>query len=108
MADILHVRPGTFRQYGDISQTMAVTVGAVGAIDQAASVAAAVPVFGLIGQEFLASFAYAQANHCAAIADLVDNFTTTATAAHASAALYEQHEQHSVDTFAATTRIAGQ
>ncbi|MGF6882764.1 hypothetical protein ABIA39_001706 [Nocardia sp. GAS34] len=108
MADTLDIRPGSFRQYGNISQAIATTVGAVGAIDQAASVAAAVPVFGLIGQEFLASFAYAQANHCAALADLVDNYTTTATAAHSSAASYEQHEQHSVDTFAATTRVAEQ
>jgi|GEM_PF-1764760 len=108
MADTLDVRPGSFRQYGDISQAIATTVGTAGAIDQAASIAAAVPVFGLIGQEFLASFAYAQANQFAAVADLADNYTTTATAAHASAAFYEQHEQHSADTFAATTRVAGQ
>jgi hypothetical protein len=108
MADGINVRPQTFRQYGDISAGMATTVAAAGAVDQAASVTAAVPIFGLIGQEFLAGFAYAQANHFAAVADLVDNYATTAAAAHGSAALYEQHEQRSVDTFGATTMIAQQ
>lgn len=98
MTDVL-VDPNTFRQYGDISAGMASTVAAAGAVDQAASVAAAVPVFGLIGQDFLVSFAYAQANHFQSVNQLAALFGSTATAAHGAATDYEQTEQRSAAAF---------
>ncbi|MBU3065195.1 hypothetical protein KO481_27170 [Nocardia sp. NEAU-G5] len=101
--DLLQVEPNTFRQYGDIAAGTATAVAAVGAVDQAASIAAAVPVFGLIGQEFLTSFAYAQANHFTAVNQLATVFATTATAAHTAAGAYEQAERCSMAGFAATT-----
>ncbi|MFI6172419.1 type VII secretion target [Nocardia sp. NPDC051052] len=97
--NVLHVQPETFRHYGDISAAMAATVALVGAADQAAGVAAVVPVFGLIGQEFLASFAYAQANHLGSVTELAEIFSTTAANSHTAAAAYEQADQHSADTF---------
>ncbi|MRH89373.1 hypothetical protein GFY24_18285 [Nocardia sp. SYP-A9097] len=97
--NVLNVQPQTFRQYGEISEGMAAIIAVAGAVDQAASIAAAVPVFGLIGQDFLASFAYAQANHVAALTDLVDTFTTTAMTSRVAALSYEQTERNSVETF---------
>ncbi|MET7768238.1 type VII secretion target [Nocardia sp. NPDC005366] len=97
--DVLNVQPQTFRQYGEISEGMAATVAAAGAADITAAIAAAVPVFGLIGQEFLASFACAQVNHFAALAELVESFATTAVTSHAAAQAFELTEQASAQTF---------
>ncbi|MFI5779332.1 type VII secretion target [Nocardia sp. NPDC051570] len=97
--NVVNVQPQIFHQYGDISEGMAATVAVAGAVDQAASIAAAVPVFGLIGQEFLASFAYAQANHLAALSGLTDICTGTAETSHAAAASYEHTERNNVESF---------
>ncbi|WP_308163057.1 type VII secretion target [Nocardia alni] len=99
MTDVLQVQPKTFQQYGDIAQNMATTVAAAGAVDQAASVAAAATVFGLIGQDFLASFAYAQANNFSSILQLANVFDNTSTAAHTAAAAYSKTEQHNAAGF---------
>ncbi|MGC4994615.1 type VII secretion target [Nocardia salmonicida] len=101
--NVLNVQPQTFRQYGEISDGMAATVAVAGAVDQAAVIAAVVPTFGLIGQEFLMSFAYAQANHFTALTQLVDIFTTTAETSRVAAASYEMTEQHSVASFVPST-----
>ncbi|WP_330179058.1 ESX-1 secretion-associated protein [Nocardia sp. NBC_01503] len=103
--NVLNVQPQTFRQYGDISEGMAATVAVAGAVDQAASIAAVVPVFGLIGQDFLASFAYAQTNHFAALAELVDACVTTAATSRMAAQSYEQTEANSVETFLSQTNV---
>ncbi|MFE9789612.1 type VII secretion target [Nocardia salmonicida] len=103
--NVLNVQPQTFRQYGEISDTMAATVAVAGAVDQAAVIAAVVPVFGLIGQEFLMSFAYAQANHFAALTQLVEILATTADSARVAAASYEMTEQHSAASFGASAGI---
>lgn len=95
----LRVESSAFRQYGDVAATMATTVATAGAIDQAASVAAAVPTFGLIGQEFLAAFAYAQANHFTAVNQLAGAFANTSAAAHIAADAFTRTEQHSADGF---------
>lgn len=104
--DTLQVQPNTFRQYGDIAAGMAATVAAAGTVDQAASVAAATPVFGLIGQEFLASFAYAQANHFAAVNQLANVFAGTSAAAHGAADAYTHAEQQSTAGFATIASTA--
>ncbi|MEV6069821.1 type VII secretion target [Nocardia sp. NPDC052001] len=85
----------TIRHYGDVSAAMASTIAGVAAADQAATVAAVVPVFGLIGQEFLLSFAGAQGNHFAATADLAAVHAGTAVTAHEAAAAYEAVEERS-------------
>ncbi|QBS43428.1 type VII secretion target [Nocardia sp. CS682] len=97
--NVVNVQPQTFRQYGDISEGMAAAVAVAGAVDQAAVVAAAAPVFGLIGQEFLVSFAYAQANHLTAVGELVTNFAGTALTAHAAARSYELADQTNAEAF---------
>ncbi|WP_319945476.1 type VII secretion target [Nocardia macrotermitis] len=93
------MEPNTFRRYGDTAAGMATAVAAAGNIDQAASVAAATPVFGLIGQEFLASFAYAQANHFTAVNQLANVFANTALAAHTAADAYSRTEERNAADF---------
>jgi len=103
---VLEVEPNTFQQYGDIAAGTATTVAAAGTADQAASVAAAAPVFGLIGQEFLASFAYAQCNHFIAVNQVANVFANTSAAAHAAAAGYEQTELHNAAGFLAAEPVS--
>ena len=100
MSDIV-VEPDTYRRYGEVTGQAAGVVAAAGAVDQAATIAAAVPVFGLIGQEFLASFAYAQANHFASVATLVQSYSGTSDIAYASANAYEGNENASASNFTA-------
>ncbi|WP_278264913.1 type VII secretion target [Nocardia sp. AG03] len=83
------VVPDAVRAYAGASATMAAGVAQAGAVDQAATVAAAVPVFGLIGQEFLLSFAYAQANHLTSVAELAAVHAGTALTAAQAATTYE-------------------
>ncbi|GAA5063124.1 hypothetical protein GCM10023318_47440 [Nocardia callitridis] len=68
---------------------MATTVATVGNVDQVATVGAAVPVFGLIGQDFLASFAYAQANHISSVNELAAVHAGSALTAYQSADRYQ-------------------
>ncbi|KQY33712.1 MULTISPECIES: type VII secretion target [Nocardia] len=83
------VVPDAVRAYAGASAGMAAGVAQAGAIDQAATVGAVVPVFGLIGQEFLMSFAYAQANHLTSVAQLAGVHAGTALTATQAAATYE-------------------
>lgn len=97
--NVVNVQPQTFRDYADISDGMAAAVAVAGAVDQAAVISAAVPVFGLIGQEFLLSFAYAQANHFTALGELVANYAATAHTARVAAQSYELSDQTSAESF---------
>ncbi|MFC9437146.1 type VII secretion target [Nocardia sp. NPDC057030] len=99
--NVVNVQPQTFRQYGDLAEGTAAAVAVAGAVDQAAVIASVAPVFGLIGQEFLASFAFAQANHFVAVGDLVQIFAGTAETSRAAAQSYEQAERNSAESFAA-------
>ncbi|MFC4377449.1 type VII secretion target [Nocardia halotolerans] len=83
------VVPEAVRAYAGASATMAAGVAQAGAVDQAATMAVAVPVFGLIGQEFLLSFAYAQANHLTSVTELAAVHAGTALTAAQAAATYE-------------------
>ncbi|MFF3224962.1 type VII secretion target [Nocardia suismassiliense] len=85
----IEVVPDAVRAYGSASAAMAAGVASAGAVDQAATIATVVPVFGLIGQEFLASFAFAQANHLSSVAELAAVHAGTALTAHQAASTYE-------------------
>ncbi|MGV9409192.1 type VII secretion target [Nocardia sp. NPDC003693] len=87
--------PDAIRGYGDASAAMASAVAGAATVDQAALIASVIPVFGLIGQEFLLSFVGAQGNHYAATAELAAVFAGTAVTAHEAAASYESVEDHS-------------
>ncbi|MGK8488381.1 type VII secretion target [Nocardia asiatica] len=88
MSEFLVV-PDVFRQYGVLNATQATAVATAGAVDQAATVAAAVPVFGPIGADFLAVFAAAQANHMQAVAKLAEVHAATAISAGVAASAVE-------------------
>ena len=85
----VHVVPDVVRLYGSESAAVAAGVAAAATVDQTATVAFAAPVFGLIGQEFLAAFACAQANHLSSVAELAAVHAGTALTAHQAAASYE-------------------
>ncbi len=97
--NVVNVQPQAFRQYAEVSDGMAAAVAVAGAVDQAAVISAAIPVFGLIGQEFLLSFAYAQANHFTALGELVANYAGTAHAARVAAQSYESTDRISAESF---------
>lgn len=92
------------RAFGDASAAMAVETATAGAVNQAALIAAAIPVFGLIGQDFLGAFAYAQANNLLSINELAATHAATALTSYAGAAAYEQAEDTSVTEFGAIGR----
>lgn len=93
--DRLAATPDAIRGYGDASATMATTIATVGNVDQAATVGAAVPVFGLIGQDFLASFAFAQANHISSVNELAEVHAGTALTAYEAANHYQNTDDSS-------------
>ncbi|MBF6327525.1 type VII secretion target [Nocardia transvalensis] len=88
MSELVAV-PDAIRRYGDAAATMAAQTATAGAVNQTATMAAAIPVFGLIGQDFLATFAVAQANNLQSVAELAAVHAMTAVTAHESAATYE-------------------
>jgi hypothetical protein len=103
MSDLV-VIPDHFRRYGDASAEMAAQVASTCAVDQAATAAAVVPVFGLIGQDFLMAFACAQANLLSSVADLAGVHSATAVASHHGADSYDGTERTSARSLRATGR----
>ena len=93
----VQVTPDALRAYGDSSAAMAASVAGAGSVDQAATMAACVPVFGLIGQEFLLSFAGSQANHLSSMMELAGVHAGTALTAHEAAGTYETTDNGSGD-----------
>ncbi|MFW0792223.1 type VII secretion target [Gordonia sp. CPCC 205515] len=74
------VVPAAVEAFGATSASTASAVLAAGSVNAAAQTAAMIPVFGLIGQEFLASFIAAQANHLLAVGNLAAVHAGTAAA----------------------------
>ncbi|MET8650203.1 MULTISPECIES: type VII secretion target [Nocardia] len=103
--DKIVVTSDAVRQYGNAAAGMAADVAVAGAANQAAIIAAAIPVFGLIGQDFLATFAGAQANNLTSVAELAHVYAMTAVAAHESAALYDVTEASAVTDFGSVDKI---
>ncbi|WP_328395534.1 hypothetical protein [Nocardia sp. NBC_00416] len=94
------------RGYGDASTSMAVETATAGAANQAALIAAAIPVFGLIGQDFLAAFAYAQANNLMSVNELAAVHAGTALTCYEGATAYELTECSTASEFGAIGRLA--
>ncbi|WP_067833263.1 type VII secretion target [Nocardia lijiangensis] len=81
--------PDAIRAYADTAAACAASVATAGSVNQAATMAAAIPVFGLIGQDFLASFAVAQANHLTSVAELAYVHGMTALTCQQAATEYQ-------------------
>lgn len=78
--------PAAIEAYSDTAAVMSAAVASAGSINAAANVAQMVPVFGLIGQEFLLAFAQAQASHLLGVGQLAAVHAGTAAAAMSTAA----------------------
>lgn len=87
--------------FGDASAALAVETATAGGVNQAALIAAAIPVFGLIGQDFLAAFAYAQANNLRSVNELAAVHAATALTSYEGAAANELTEDIAVAEFGA-------
>lgn len=85
--------------FGSEQAAMAAQVAGAAAVDQGALIAAAVPIFGLIGQDFLAAFAYAQGNHIAAVSEIAAVYTGTAVTAFGSAGEYKSMDDGNASSF---------
>jgi hypothetical protein len=85
----LSVEPDAVRTFGAGVSAVGAAIDSASAMDLAANVAVMVPVFGLIGQDFLASFAGSQFANAVSTAALVGVHQATAAGAMAAAAGYE-------------------
>lgn len=91
----VEVVPAGIRAYADTNEAIAAQLAGAAGFDLAENMAAATPVFGLIGADFLAMFALAQANHAQQVGDLSASFSASSAAAHTNAANYENTDnQH--------------
>ncbi|GAB19921.1 hypothetical protein GOEFS_096_00980 [Gordonia effusa NBRC 100432] len=86
--DKLTISPDALDGYASATASTAALVASAGTVNAAANTSAMVAVFGLIGQEFLAEFACAQANHLFAVGSLAAVHAGTAATALAGAAAY--------------------
>ncbi|MEV6066379.1 type VII secretion target [Nocardia sp. NPDC052001] len=88
MAD-LSVDTDAVRGFATAQHGVAADIAATGGIDTASHVAAMTPVFGLIGADFLASFAVAELLHDRDINALSQRFAHIGQTAFGSAATYD-------------------
>ncbi|MCE5290889.1 MAG: hypothetical protein LLG14_16850 [Nocardiaceae bacterium] len=88
MADFI-ADADAIRNYGTTAAAMGETIATDGATNVASNMAAVVPVFGLIGQDYLAAFGTAQFNNANSVAELAAFHQATAVAADVAAAGYE-------------------
>jgi len=88
----MYTQSEAIHQHGDAHALAAAGLTTAANGDQAASIAAAVPLFGQIGQTFLAAFAQAQSNHVAGVNQLAAVHSGIAAASHQGVASYEAVE----------------
>jgi hypothetical protein len=100
MSEITAV-PAAIEAYGDTAALMSTAVASAGSINAAANIAQMVPVFGLIGQEFLVAFAGAQASHLLGVGQLAAVHAGTAAAALATATEFTDTDDGGGREFAA-------
>ncbi len=93
--DNVTVVPEVVETFGATSAAMAAAVGAAGSINAAVNTAVMVPVFGVIGQEFLASFIVAQANHLLSVGNLAAVHAGSAAATFAGLAQFQAEDASS-------------
>lgn len=102
MADHVAAEFTPILAYGTEKAGIAAQVAGAAAADVGAAMAEAVPVFGLIGQEFLAAFAVAQGNFLMSSAEIAAVHANTATAAYAAVGTYGTNEVTSAASFLST------
>lgn len=85
--------------YASSEAAGAVQVASAAAADSITALAAAVPVFGLIGQDFLLAFAGAQASFMSSSAEIAAVKGSTAITAASAVSLFEGNELVSAASF---------
>ncbi|WP_301546937.1 type VII secretion target [Gordonia sp. X0973] len=89
MSEQVSAETDGIRAYGVATAAIGDVITAASGMNLAANVAVMVPVFGLIGQDFLASFGVAQFNNAASSALLAAVHNGTAAGALAGAEQYD-------------------
>ncbi|MEU0540308.1 hypothetical protein [Nocardia sp. NPDC005978] len=89
-------------EYGTREAASATQVAGAAAADSISALAAAVPVFGLIGQDFLLAFAGAQASYLSSAAEIAAVHGSTAVTAYSAVGLFEGNELTSAASFLST------
>lgn len=89
------VTPEVLESFAATNAAIGAAVATAGAVDAGANIAVMVPVFGLIGQEFLASFIAAQTNHLLAVGSLAAVHAATAAGALDGLAAFESGDAES-------------
>ena len=92
------VTPEVLEGFAATNAAIGTAVGSAGSINAAANTAVMIPVFGLIGQEFLAAFIGAQANHLVSVGSRAAVHASTAAASVAGLAEYEGTDAASAAT----------
>ncbi|WP_431817577.1 type VII secretion target [Gordonia jacobaea] len=90
--DNVTVTPEVLEGFAVTNVAIGTAVGAAGTINAAANTAAMIGVFGLIGQEFLAAFITAQANHLAAVGSLAAVHASTAASTVSALAEFDAND----------------
>ncbi|WP_330183367.1 type VII secretion target [Nocardia sp. NBC_01503] len=85
--------------YGTQHAGIAAQVAGAAAADSVSALASAVPMFGLIGQDFLLAFAGAQGSYLSSAAEIAAVHAETAVSAASAVATYSTTELASATTF---------
>ncbi|WP_067695649.1 type VII secretion target [Nocardia jejuensis] len=85
--------------YGTEHAGIATQIAGAAAADTVSALAQAVPVFGLIGQDFLLAFAVAQGNYLASSAEVAAVHGQTAVSAMSAVGVYEGTDLTSAASF---------
>ncbi|WP_433205008.1 hypothetical protein ACQP1G_17175 [Nocardia sp. CA-107356] len=99
MVGSVEVHTGLIAAYGSTHAAMAANVAGAAGTNAAAAVASAVPVFGLIGQDFLTAFIFALGNNLWSSAEIAAVHAGTAAISAQGAAAYEGGEAASAVSF---------
>ncbi|RPA61140.1 hypothetical protein EF294_10925 [Gordonia oryzae] len=92
------VTPEVLEGFAATNAAIGTAVAAAGSVNAAANTAVMIPVFGLIGQEFLAAFIAAQSNHLVAVGNLAAVHAATAASALGGLAEFEAVDDASAAT----------
>ncbi|SIS15552.1 type VII secretion target [Williamsia sterculiae] len=84
--------PAALETFGSAAAAMSATVASAGSINAAANTAVMAPVFGLIGQEFLAAFVQAQASHLFSVGQLAAVHAGTAASMFTTAQEFQSSD----------------
>lgn len=91
--NVFRAVPDDIRAYGAVAAGAAAHIAATEATDIAADVTALAPAFGVIGADFVATYATTRAIHAGSVAALGAVYAGTASVAHAVAAAYDATDQ---------------